>query len=158
MKQKNIFYSIVAITPFLLSSCEIWFGWGSRSRRTNSLFECFLEADKKDDVQYYFLKVTKITEQQFKEANGTNVVVDSTSKIVKKYFLFNFYSCKSNDPYSTNVEKYSFINLKDAHPSLKAEPIMYVDDNSNTILPSNKMSYDITYNQLEFHFFKKIST
>ena len=114
-----------------------------------------------DDL-FYFLKITSIKEDNFLEANGVNVVSDYVYENTNpKFYLIDFYSCAEDDPYSTKIESFDFLNLKVINPNVKSEPIGYADDNKNSftskIYNSNpKHVIYITFNNNDFDFFKEV--
>ena len=125
------------------------------------MFECFYFTEIDKDDLFYFLKITKISKEQFAEANGVNVIDDAVYKDTNpKYYSIDFYSSKNIDS-SERVTNYYFYNLVDKYPNNTAEPIGYFDDNNNCITPrfyssDSNGTYYIFFDELEFAFFKEV--
>ena len=158
-KNKRIFVLVSALSLFL-TSCEIWHGWGTRNRKIDYMFECFFKLKQGD--KSYFLKVSEISKNEYDTSNGVNVVDDFVyRKKDPKYYLIQFYSSPDDNPYSDIVCSYNFINLEEASPDVKAEPICYKDCNDNLFSPKSASreslhGYLITYDKEYFSFFEEI--
>jgi len=126
------------LTIFLLSVVFSISGCYHVNRRTNYLFEC--DFSKEQDGITYFLKVERISKETYESAKGLNVINDALYR--DHYFSFNFYSWNREEK-----TQYDFFNLRDPHPKVTSQPIIYIDDSYNGCMPDTDY-----YNTIEFNY------
>ena len=142
---KKTLQSLLLISSFLLTSCFL-----HNNRKTDILFECNLSTEQ--DGVVYFLDVKKISENEFKVSNGTNVVEDVVIDSNDRYFSVNFY-------YFNDGQKilFDFLNLHDAY-NTKRVPVRYIDDNLNALVPLSVLrltgspAYKVEFNRIIINF------
>lgn len=160
MQKNRRIFVLVSALPLILTSCEIWHGWGSKNRKIDYMFECLFRLEKND--KFYFLKVSNITKYQYDIANGINVINDFLyTKTEPKYYSVHFYSSSIDDPYNETIESYDFVCLEESNPDIKNEPICYIDSHKNTISPKSASreslhAYWVTYNEMSFSFSQEV--
>lgn len=115
--------SILFIISLCLLSCD------GGNKRTNAfvagIFEGIAEENKSISTH---LVVNEINENDYLNAAGINVVQDSWNL---KYYSLEFHIVDSEGT-TTN---YDFVNLRDLHPKVKAQPIYYKSDSCVDIIP-----------------------
>ena len=127
------------------------------NRRVDIIFECKYYAQL-DNVKYS-LTVERISEKEFNNANGINVVKDVVAK--HAFFFISLFSYKVENDNIIKIEDFSFLNLRDAYES-KAIPVSYIDDSNNFFTPrcyykgDENPSYYILYNEIHLIFERKI--
>ncbi|MCQ2087287.1 MAG: hypothetical protein MJZ37_04345 [Bacilli bacterium] len=102
------------------------------------------------------LEISSINESEFSESNNINVLKDSRSpegpffKIVLHMFDLNF----------NNDSVLNFYYLKEDDPNILSEPISYVDNGGNYVVPhfqmnnsSNSIIYNIKYDNFYITFY-----
>lgn len=133
MPKKLISFFVASIAICLLSSCV--------SKRNNVIVAgYYYGVDSRDSTISCELFISEISEDDFLNANGINVVEDGINGI--------FYSLNCIVRLPNNDVKYvDFIDLKDAHDGATGTPISYVDDNDNWLTPSTSMNGEPLSNQ-----------
>lgn len=145
-KMKNVLARtlLFSLLVFTLSSCA--------NRKVNYMVAgTFISYGENNN---YVLEVGSISEEQYENADGLNVIKDITGKIDEVYFSVELYIFDQDN----NKELLSYYNLKDSQPETSAEPLIYVDDNSNYLEPGypsyygmdSKTYYMINYNNVGF--------
>ena len=136
-------FGFTSLFFLLLTSC-------TTNLRTNEIVEGdFFGIDSNDESKKCVLKVNSISEKDFIDAKGKNVIKD---EITLDFYSINFYvSSEIND-----YVQYDFLNLKDAHNGAKDTPISYVDDHRYFITPfttlDNKpLPYSDCYYSVHIH-------
>lgn len=102
------------------------------------------------------LLIEPISENEFLNANGKNVIKDA---INDKYYSIDFFVNTSiND-----IQQVDFLNFRDAHDRARGAPISYVDDSNywltpftsenNEVLPEGECYYSVHINSNDFELF-----
>ena len=120
--KKTIFLS-VCVSVCLCCSC-------SNKLRTDFIIDGIFEGpDSINDDSLFHMEIKKITEVEYHQAYGKNVVKD----LVKEgYYEISLFSKKNNEDVITN---YTFYNLKDAFNGEKGTKMFYEDDNRSCFRP-----------------------
>ena len=88
--------------------------------------------EEQSDI-YCEFKITPISEEEYENAKGINVIKD----VVKE----GFYSLELTIHEQTNTYSCNFVNLRDPYDGKrKAMPVRYVDDNDNFLYPYTHVS------------------
>lgn len=120
--KKTIFLSVCA-SVCLCCSC-------SNKLRTDFIIDGIFEGtDSINNDSLFHMEIKKITEVEYHQAYGKNVVKD----LVKEgYYEISLFSKKNNEDVITN---YTFYNLKDAFNGEKGTKMFYEDDNGSCFRP-----------------------
>lgn len=109
------------ILILFLSSCN--------SKRTNIIVSGnYGGIDSQNELISCNLQINQISETNYLESNGKNVIKDSINgKYYSIVFTINYQG--------SETKQIEFINFKDAYNGAKGTPISYVDDNNYWLTP-----------------------
>lgn len=134
MKKIRLFPSLL-LTAGILSSCH-YFTW---EREPNPIVEgSYSCVNDSDETQTIHLNVKKISEEEFKQANGIDVLTD--------FFLNNHYYLECFLSYEDDTkEELHFYKLKGGRDGSVGGYVTYKDDQNSWIWPSTE-SLDVPGN------------
>ncbi len=115
--------SVLFVASLCLLSCD-----GGNKRKNAFVAGIFEGVIEEDESISTHLVVTEIDENDYSSANGMNVVQDLWNL---KYYSLEFHAIDDGG-IRTN---YDFVNLRDIHPKVKAQPIYYTGDGCLDIIP-----------------------
>ncbi len=101
-----------------------------------------------ETLSSFSLTVIQISEDEFNDAQGLNVLEDTVKN-------GNFYSIEFNEISGDCSLRYDFYNLKDPYPNdHHYEPAVYIDDNNAELCPFVG-EYSVKYNNFYYQFMRK---
>ncbi len=144
MKNSYVF----VLVPILLTSC---FGV---NHRINKMHEGVHDGMIKDPLTMetipststFVLTVTKISNDEYVNASGLNVVEDALEN--GQYYLLQFVETLENG----EVEHLNFYNLHDERPEDYTDHVGYCDDNGNIMSPTGEYSYMCRFESTNYSF------
>lgn len=115
--------SILFVASLCLLSCD-----GGNKRKNAFVAGTFEGVAKENENISTHLVVTEINEDDYSNADGINVVQDAWNL---KYYNLKFHAIDQNGIRTD----YDFVNLRDSHPTVTAQPIYYKSDSCIDIGP-----------------------
>ena len=125
----RLFFSFIVMSTLLVSCIN----------RKNQFFTEGIFTGIYDDISYY-LEINRITDEEYMNAKGINVVEDVVLTNKDNKFKIKLYYYEDNQ-----ILEIDFKNLRDDNPNSKAQPINYVDDNSWNIAPLDRDNHQYIY-------------
>ncbi len=137
--KKIIAIFIMIFTLSFLSSCV--------NKRINYIEAgAFVGTNEEDPSEKFYLNVTEITENDYLNANGLNVIED---QVRDGFYRIEFYTINLENEKTV----YNFYNLRDAYNGATGTPIAYEDDNDSWFKPQGfKSEYENGEMNYSIHF------
>ena len=147
MKKIHLFLSWVLIGT-LLSSCHYFTWQRSPNPMVEGNYSC---ANEFDETETIYLNVKKISEKEFEEANGVDVLKEF---FANEHYYLECYLSHEDD----SKEELHFYNLKGGRDSSYSGYVTYIDDEGSWLWPETaSLNVPGNYPMYNFNYTSKYS-